>query len=318
MKKNKFFLPLILLLCVYLTGCITTNTEPTVIQTPEPQLRISDETSTQEITISEFSIDDVPEYSGTPYVTVNNNIPYFHEDEITTTSFEDYPDLDELGRCRTCTACLSIDTMPPEGETRGSIGMVKPAGWHTIRYDDLIADKYLYNRCHLIGWQLGNENANVNNLTTGTRYLNVDGMLPFENQVADYLCSTGNHVMYRVTPVFVGNELVCRGILMEAKSVEDDGCIFCVYCYDVQPGITIDYATGDSWATGQEPEETADISSPSGEMHTYILNTNSMKIHTPDCSSVENIADGNRQEYTGYIEDLESDGYTRCGNCHPQ
>lgn len=323
-KKRLRFLPIVLLISILLfTGC-KTDTPDISVEPQEPQLHITDtdinenpleNPDSQNLTLSEFNIDDIPEYSGEPYIVINDNVPFFQTDEITDVSFEDYPELDSLGRCQACTACLSLDTMPADGEERGEIGMIKPAGWHTVRYDDIISDKYLYNRCHLIGWQLGNENANVNNLTTGTRYLNVDGMLPFENQVADYIHDTGNHVMYRVTPIFVDNELVCRGILMEAQSVEDEGCVFCVYCYDVQPGITIDYTTGDSWVTGEEPEETAVITS---EEHTYVLNTNSMKIHTPDCDSVNNMNPNNRQDYTGHIEDLEAQGYTRCGNCHPQ
>jgi len=177
---------------------------------------------------------------------VNNNVPYFTADEITDKSFEDYSELDRLNRCGTATACLSKDTMPAEGEVRGEIGYIKPSGWHTVKYPDVISDRYLYNRCHLIGWQLGAENANEKNLITGTRYLNVTGMLPYENRVAEYIRKTGNHVMYRVTPDFEGNNLVASGVLIEARSVEDDGCVFCVYCNNIQPGISIDYATGES------------------------------------------------------------------------
>ncbi len=180
-------------------------------------------------------------------VTVKNgNVPYFTEDEITDKSFEEYSELDELGRCGVAVACLSKDTMPEEGEKRGEIGQIRPSGWHTVKYPEVISDRYLYNRCHLIGWQLGAENANKLNLITGTRYLNVTGMLPYENMVADYIRKTGNHVMYRVTPDYEGNNLVASGLLIEAKSVEDDGCVFCVYCYNVQPGVEIDYATGES------------------------------------------------------------------------
>jgi len=192
-----------------------------------------------------YSLDSIPDYSGSPYVTVNDNQPYFSDSDVTTTSFESYSDLDSLGRCGVAYACVSTDTMPTE--ERGSIGQIKPTGWHTVKYD-CIDGKHLYNRCHLIGYQLTAENANEKNLITGTRYLNVDGMLPFENMVADYIKETDNHVLYRVTPIFDGDNLVASGVLMEAESVEDkgEGICFCVFCYNVQPGVNIDYATGES------------------------------------------------------------------------
>ena len=201
-----------------------------------------------------FNLADVPAYSGQPYVAVNGNVPYFTDADLTDVSFESYSDLDSLGRCGVAYASVSQDTMPTE--KRGSIGEVKPTGWHTAKYDN-VDGKYLYNRCHLIGYQLTAENANVKNLITGTRYLNVQGMLPFENLTADYVKETGNHVMYRVTPVFEGNNLVASGVLMEAESVEDqgEGVLFCVYVYNVQPGIAIDYATGESGRTALEVRE---------------------------------------------------------------
>ena len=188
----------------------------------------------------------IPPYSGSPYVKVNNNVPFFHGELPLPDGYEEYSLLDKLGRCGVAEANLSISLMPTE--KRGPIGMVKPSGWHTVRYDDIIDKKYLYNRCHLIGFQLAGENANELNLITGTRYLNIDGMLSFENQLAGYVKSTGNHVRYRVTPLFEGDELVARGVLMEAESVEDNGRGVCfnVFCYNVQPGIEIDYLTGDS------------------------------------------------------------------------
>lgn len=191
------------------------------------------------------SLDSIPNYSGSQYITVNENQPYFSDEDRTTTSFESYGALDVLGRCGTAYACVSTDTMPTE--KRGSIGQIKPTGWHTVKYD-CVDGKYLYNRCHLIGYQLTAENANEKNLITGTRYLNVDGMLPFENMVADYIKETDHHVLYRVTPIFDGNNLVASGVLMEAESVEDhgEGICFNVFCYNVQPGVTIDYATGES------------------------------------------------------------------------
>ena len=186
------------------------------------------------------------EYSGNPFVEVNGNVPYFGKEEYTTESFEIYSELDSLGRCGVAYANIGKDLMPVE--ERGEIGMVKPSGWHTVKYPEVIEDLFLYNRCHLIGYQLSGENANVQNLITGTRYLNVEGMLPFENKVASYVRETGNHVLYRVTPVFEKDNLLAEGVLMEAYSVEDEGkgVAFCVFVYNVQPGIEIDYATGES------------------------------------------------------------------------
>ena len=193
-----------------------------------------------------FDLSAIPAYSGQPYVAVNNNVPFFSDADLTDVSFESYGDLDALGRCSVAYASVGTDTMPTE--KRGNIGQVKPTGWHTVKYD-FVDGKYLYNRCHLIGYQLTAENANEKNLITGTRYLNVQGMLPFENMTADYVKETENHVLYRVTPVFEGNNLVAAGVLMEAESVEDkgEGVEFCVFVYNAQPGVTIDYATGDSW-----------------------------------------------------------------------
>lgn len=192
-----------------------------------------------------ISLDDIPEYSGDAYVAINNNQPSFSEDDFTTKSFESYSDLDDLGRCQVAYANVSKELMPTE--ERGSISEVKPSGWVNKKYD-IVDGGYLYNRCHLIGYQLTGQNANKKNLITGTRYLNIQGMLPFENQVADYVKETGNHVLYRVTPIFEGDNLVASGVLLEGESVEDKGeeICFCVYAYNVQPGITIDYATGES------------------------------------------------------------------------
>ncbi len=202
-------------------------------------------TSISAQTIS-FNLEDIPAFDGsTAYVTLNDNQPLFTEADLTTTSFEHYSDLDSLGRCGVAFANIGTDMMPTED--REAIGNVKPSGWHTIRYDN-VDGKYLYNRCHLIGFQLAGENANEKNLITGTRFLNVDGMLPFENQVADYVKETKHHVLYRVTPIFKENNLVANGVEIEAKSVEDNGngILFHVYVYNSQPGILIDYATGNS------------------------------------------------------------------------
>lgn len=204
-----------------------------------------------------FASETIPEYSGNPYVELNGNLPYFTDEELSTTAFELYSELDSLGRCGACYANVCKEIMPTE--ERGSIGMVKPTGWHTVKYD-CITDRYLYNRCHLIGYQLAGENANEKNLITGTRYLNVDGMLPFENEVADYVNDTDNHVLYRVTPVFSGNNLLASGVIIEAKSVEDNGAgvQFNVYCYNVQPEISIDYTDGQSWENGSSNTSESD------------------------------------------------------------
>lgn len=231
----------------------------TATATPSTKDKTETKTETtaksQTSTATSVSLSSIPAYSGSPYVAINNNVPFFTDNEMTTTAFENYSSLDTLGRCGVAYANVCTETMPTE--ERGAIGSVKPSGWHTVKYD-IVSGKYLYNRCHLIGYQLSAENANTKNLITGTRYLNTEGMLPFENMVADYVKETNNHVLYRVTPMFDGNNLVASGVLMEAKSVEDngDGILFNVYCYNVQPGITIDYATGDSALDGTTPEQT--------------------------------------------------------------
>jgi len=191
------------------------------------------------------SVQNIPSFSGEPYVIINNNEPEFSRDLLTVRSYEFYSELDPLGRCGYAMACIGKDLMPTE--ERGSIGQVKPSGWQTVKYDS-VDGKYLYNRCHLIGFQLTGENANEKNLITGTRFLNVEGMLPFENMVADYVKETGNHVLYRVTPIFDGTNLLARGVQIEGWSVEDNGTGICfnVYCYNSQPDIEIDYATGES------------------------------------------------------------------------
>lgn len=257
-----------------------------------------------------YNLESIPEYTGDPYVVINENVPFFTESDFTEEAFETYSDLDELGRCGAAFANVGKETMPTE--ERGQIGMIKPSGWQTVKYD-CVDGKYLYNRCHLIGYQLSAENANEKNLITGTRYLNVSGMLPFENMVADYIKNTGNHVLYRITPIYQDKNLVASGVLMEAQSVEDDTIRFCVYCYNVQPGIQIDYATGkSSLAAGSEEASKA----PDQEA-TYILNENSKKIHTPDCPSVQDTKPKNRKEYHGSLQELLDDGYTGCKNCNP-
>ena len=269
------------------------------------------------------SLDEIPAFSDQPYVVLNDNEPDFSEEEWTTESFETYSPLDSLGRCGVAYANIGVDLMPTE--ERGSIGQVKPTGWHTVRYD-CVDGEYLYNRCHLIGYQLSGENANECNLITGTRYLNVEGMLPFENLVHDYVEETENHVLYRVTPIYEGDNLVASGVQMEALSVEDsgEGVCFNVYVYNCQPGVTFDYATGESWLTEEDTDQSAQpssdptptASSEAGET-TYILNTSSLKFHLPTCSGVASMKESNKQTYTGSREDLIAQGYAPCGQCKP-
>ena len=299
-KTAALFLFLLTLFCLALGGC---GLSPDGVETA-----------------TGVTLDDLPGFTDSPYVVLNDNQPDFSEEDLTETSFESYSPLDSLGRCGVAYANVGVDLMPTE--ERGDIGSVKPSGWQTVKYD-IVDGKYLYNRCHLIGFQLTGENANEENLITGTRYMNVDGMLPFENLVADYVKETGNHVLYRVTPVYAGDELVARGVQMEGYSVEDqgDGVCFNVFVYNAQPGITIDYATGDSWLTedapaeSSAPEETA--SSEAGEVKDYVLNTSSMKFHLPDCSGAAGMSEQNRQDYTGTREALIEEGYSPCGICKP-
>ena len=256
-------------------------------------------------------------YDGKPYVVINDNDPDFTDADMTTTSFESYGELDGLGRCTTAFANIGKDLMPTE--KRGSIGEVKPTGWQMAKYDN-VDGKYLYNRCHLIGYQLTGENANAKNLITGTRYLNVDGMLPFENMVADYIKETGNHVLYRVTPVFSGDNLVASGVHMEAKSVEDngEGVLFNVYCFNAQPGIAIDYATGSSH---QDDSVVADASKSTtaaeANVQTYVLNTNTKKFHKESCNSAKSMDASNKKIYTGSRQEIIDMGYEACGVCKP-
>lgn len=300
--NNKKILSLIIILIVVitaLTGIFAGDRQDNNNPTSDPQQTI-------------VELDEIPEFSGTAYVVINDNIPFFTEDDYTTESYEYYSPLDELGRCGVTMACIGEDIMPT-GE-RGEIGQVKPTGWVTAKYD-FVDGKYLYNRCHLIGWQLTGENANEQNLITGTRYMNVDGMLPFENMVDDYIEETGNHVLYRVTPIFNDNELVARGVTMEAYSVEDkgEGICFNVYCYNNQPGVEIDYATGKSWLS----TDTNTTQSNAGDNTEYVLNTKSKKIHLPDCSSVDKIEEDNKETTDKSKEELINMGYDPCGSCKP-
>lgn len=320
---------LLLTLCLTLSSCLSfskpivsfgppsetypAQTEPTEIEPSET------EPGETEPVDPDFVLTELPTYTGSAYEVLNNNIPVFAPDELRTEGYEFYSELDALGRCGVVIASVGLDTMPAEDEDRGSISSVKPTGWVQASYD-CIGGGDLYNRAHLIGWQLTAENANARNLVTGTRYLNVQGMLPFENLVADYVKETGNHVAYRVTPIFEGDNLVCSGVQMEAWSVEDngEGVCFNVYCFNVQPGIIIDYATGKSTDGGEIIEDPNAETNADGEViHEYVLNTNTLRFHLPSCSSVSQMSEKNKQEYVGSREDLIEQGYKACGSCNP-
>ncbi len=268
---------------------------------------------------SYVSLDAIPAYDGRAYVAVNNNEPFFTDSDMTTTAFENYSDLDSLGRCGVAYANICKDIMPTE--ERGKIGMIKPSGWHTVKYD-VIKDRYLYNRCHLIGYQLAGENANSKNLITGTRYLNVEGMLPFENLVADYVNNTGNHVLYRVTPMFSGSNLVANGVLIEAKSVEDNGggILFNVYCYNVQPGVGINYENGDSWldgttgsaSSGSDTSATENSAADSSNSETMVhITATGKKYHRAGCRTLK------KSDTEVTLDEAKSMGLSPCGICNP-
>lgn len=289
-----------------------------------------------------LSYRDVPAFDGNPYVYVNDGEPVFTDEQrAAEPGYEHYDELDELGRCTAAFAVVGPETQPTE--KRGSIGEVRPSGWQMAKYD-FVEGKYLFNRCHLLGYQLTGENANERNLITGTRYLNVQGMLPFENAVADYVDATGNHVLMAVTPVFEGSELVARGVHMIAESVEDggEGVAFNVFCYNVQPGVVIDYGTGASMleedatplpdvsgaesapdaasegAGAREASEKGATGSDEGKgVAEYVLNTNSRKFHLPSCSSVGQMSPKNREDVEDTRENLIANGYDPCKRCNP-
>jgi DNA-entry nuclease len=308
-KAQSLFLSLLLAFgLATFTGCSSSNSAQNS-QSAQTQSQSTDTSNVQKVDSST----EVPEYSGQPYVEINNNQPTFTEEEKQLSSFESYSELDSEGRCGTAFALVGNETMPTE--KRGNIGSVKPTGWHLVKYD-CVDGKYLYNRCHLIGYQLTGENANKQNLITGTRYLNVDGMLPFEDEVADYVHETNNHVLYRVTPVFDGDNLVASGVQMEAESIEDNGAgvSFNVYCYDNQPGVDINYASGESWLNESAAETAV---TEDWQPHDYVLNTKSLRFHKPNCSGIDNIASANKQEWNGQRSDLIDQGYKPCRTCNP-
>ena len=258
------------------------------------------------------SLDAIPAYENAPYVVIDSNQPGFTEDDLTLEVFENFAELDRLGRCGVTYANVCVELMPTD--SRGDISSVYPSGWDNNPYD-FVDGQYVYNRCHLIGFQLTGENANARNLITGTRYMNVQGMLPFENMVADHVKEEEHHVLYRVTPIFEGSELVARGVQMEALCVEcartadtDDDFFFHVYCYNVQPGVEIDYATGENWEAQKEY---------TGEVNTYVVNSSSRKFHDPACNNAIEMNEKNRQEMTCTREEMIDKGYEPAGCCKP-
>ena len=328
--KNSLIMMLGVLLCLSgLISCsitidLSTDNNGQVIENSNDT-----NSSTQNTTAdsSNITIDNIPAYSGDDYIILNNNIPNFSESDLTTTSFEEYAPLDDLGRCGVAYSNIGTDIMPTE--KRESISSVKPSGWHSVKYD-IVEGKYLYNRSHLIGYQLTAENANDRNLITGTRYFNATLMLPYENMVADYIKETNNHVLYRVTPVFEGNNLVATGVQMEAKSVEDngEGIEFNVFVYNVQPGITIDYATGDSALSGEEITNTSSSSNSNNTSNNssnttssnnttsteeIILRGNSKSkiYHCPGQRDYENMADSDYLVNFNSEEEAISAGYRK-------
>ena len=268
-----------------------------VLPAPEPEV------------VPEVSVAEIPAYSGEAFVILENNIPAFQEKDYVTESYEFYDDLDAMNRCTYTMACIGPDLMPTED--RGNIGMVRPTGWVTAKYD-FVDGKYLYNRCHLIGFQLTGENANERNLITGTRYMNVEGMLPFENMVADYIKETGNHVLYRVVPIFEGDNLLASGVTMEAWSVEDsgEGICFHVYVYNVQPGVEIDYATGESWLA--EP-----VVGEGEEIMIYVVNTGSGKFHDGSCPQAVSIKSENKESFETTRSQMLAWNFEPAGCCKP-
>ena len=321
MRKGLSVLLALLALCMVLGGC---NAVDTVTgRAPSLENSSSQKEDLPKAGGGYASIEGIPDYAGDAWVAIDDNIPRFTEEQRKTTkSFEQYSELDSLGRCGEALACVGKDIMPTED--RESISSVYPTGWEQEKYDSKLVDgAYIYNRCHLIGFQLTGENANKQNLITGTRYLNIEGMLDFENMIADYVKETGNHVMYRVTPMFAGKNLLASGVRMEAYSVEDngEGICFHVFAYNVQPGITINYATGENWLNGEkelpDSSETEVEGDESGSKITYILNTNTKKIHLPTCKSAQEMMESNREETTRTKASLVRDGYSTCGICKP-
>ena len=307
MKRPAAFLTVIVLILICICGC---EKDAPSFASPDPVIVLPGgdpkDAVIPALIPTPFSLEDVPEFSAAPYVSLNGGRPYFTMNEIVATSYEYYSRLDKYDRCGVAVACIGRDIMPTE--TREYIGLIKPTGWRSDRYE-FIENEYIYNRCHLIGFQLAGENANERNLITGTRYMNIDGMLPFENMIASYVKETGNHVMYRVTPVFSGEEALARGVLMEAISVEDggDGICFCIFAYNAQPYITINYMTGENRVDENYVQ-------PEGD---YVLNIKTKKFHFPLCKYAVSISESNVEYFHGSKQYLLDRGFTACGVCRP-
>lgn len=316
-------------------GVEETNAYPTSEEEKpfEPQrttdeLPIKDEPSNSEQTnIGIPSRNDgfiIPAYSGVEVIQINDNQPSFSLIDSDVNEYVQFSSLDYLGRCGIAEWIIGPKSLPTE--ERGSIGMIKPSGWHTVKYD-FVDGKYLYNRCHLIAYELCGVNDDERNLITGTRFLNLDGMLSYEDQVCWYIRNSGNHVLYRVTPWFEGENLVASGVQIEALSVEDNGAGIClnIFCFNIQPGVIIDYLTGESYAEAPNdiPQNDAETRSIEPEVFipsegvSYILNTNTMRFHLADCQSVQDMKSSNREEFFGTREELIEEGYIPCGRCHP-
>lgn len=336
-QQYKRFLTAILLATLLLTGCAsetTTNSEPKtseVAKSKQTENKNKEEKKNQTAQqdtpapvttapTTNFSLSSIPAYSGKPYVVINDNKPFF-PNNLSNKPFESYSNLDQLGRCGVATACITKALMPTT--KRGSIADVKPSGWQTVRYEAVGKGSagYLYNRCHLIGYQLTGENANVKNLITGTRYLNIEGMLPFENMVTDYIKETNQPVYYRVTPIFDGNNLVASGVLMEAKSLADNGAsiLFNVFCYNVQPGVNINYADGTSNASSQSnstSQQSTQKAQSTPVAATYIGNKNTMKFHRDNCRMVARMNQSNKVTFNNRDSAI-SQGYNPYKICNP-
>lgn len=326
MIKKLRYIVFATLLTFSFSGCsdkteVNTTSDTLVVMDTAESTSIASDVEVQSNHFSSIELYNIDWFNGDAYVYVNNNVPYFTNAEKVTDVFEEYSELDSLGRCGVAYANICKDIMPTEA--RGEIGQIRPSGWHTVKYD-IINGKYLYNRCHLIGFQLAGENANNKNLITGTRYLNIDGMLEHENEIADYVNKTGNHVLYRVTPVFTDDNIVADGVLMEGYSVEDngEGIEFCIFAYNVQPGVQINYKNGESCLDGETletettPEDVEEMAIE-GNVETFIINQKTNKFHLENCSSVEKMNEDNKVTYIGYAEDLILEGFDPCGICKP-
>ncbi|MEE0954860.1 MAG: DNA/RNA non-specific endonuclease [Eubacterium sp.] len=332
-KRKSLLLPVLVLLLILVLPAVVLIFQKEAGQDTESSSGQSWTISKNPVTLQPGITDPekLPAYSGSPSVEINGNNPFFNDQDMQLSDFQYYSELDFLGRCGSAAAMLGPEMMPTE--ERGEIGMVKPSGWQKARYD-CVDGESLFNRCHLLAFQLTGQNANERNLITGTRYMNVDGMQPYENRIAAYLKETGGHILLRVTPVYQGRNLVASGVLMEAESVDknkeepEEGSTrlsFCVYCYNVQPGVKINYRNGNSKenpATLKIDPDAESVIYPGKqevipEGTTYVLNTNTMKFHMPDCESVQTISDHNRVYSRETKEKLIAEGYSPCGICRP-